>query len=332
MISEQPIPDWDIKLKFKPNKYPTPLDASLPRLYFVSLFIGSRGSGKSYSIVKLLKKYEHAGIVDTTLEGNPKVAQRIVLFSPTADANPVFTALRHLDAQVDTVTSYSNDKLLEVVEDVKAEREETVKYQKQLRTWHKFMKVKDFGHLSHEEVQELEMMGYEEPEPPKYPAGCVTFFVLDDHIGSTAFKATGKSALTNLVLKNRHLGICMLIATQNLKAIPKSIRTNASLFVIFKYANKKVITEDLYEEVSNTLTLERFEEVFEHATTEDHDCLVIDFSQPKEARFKKNFDRTLHVSGAPAGGSALINHAERIEAAAPPAPQFSAPPSTTQPA
>lgn len=138
-------------------------------------------------------------------------------------------------------------------------------------------------------------MNFDPPQEPKYPNGCVNFFILDDLVGSSAFKSTGKSALTNLVLKNRHLGINIMIATQNLKAIPKSIRTNTSLFVIFKYANKKVITDDLYEEVSNTLKPDEFEEVFEYATRDDHDCLVIDFSQPKEERFKKNFDTVLTI-------------------------------------
>jgi len=289
MIKESRVDSWnDPILRFKQNKYPVPLNKSLPKMYFVSLFVGSRGSGKTYSLVKLLKQYERYGIVHA--ESNDKVSQRIVLFSPTSDANPVYTSLKHLDPD-DIITSYSDDKLLEVVEDVKHEREETLEYHRKLKLYKKFLKARSMNELDLEELMEIERMNYEAPQEPRYPNGCVTFFILDDLIGSAAFRSTGKSALTNLVLKNRHLAINI----KNLKAVPKSIRTNTSLFVIFRYANKKIISEDLYDEVSNTLKIDEFEDMFDHATHEDHDCLVIDFSQPKEHRFKRCFDTVLQV-------------------------------------
>ena len=68
--------------------------------------------------------------------------------------------------------------------------------------------------------------------------------------------------------------------SQNLKAIPKSIRAHTSVFVIFKYGSKKIITEDLYEEVSNLTTIQYLEALYEHATQDEHDALIIDFTQP----------------------------------------------------
>ncbi|PNH09161.1 hypothetical protein TSOC_004218 [Tetrabaena socialis] len=286
------VTNWDSrKLRFKPNQYPQPLEASLPRMFFVSLFVGSRGSGKTFSLVKLLKNYERAGIVDPDTKA--RLAQRVILFSPTLDANPVFSSLKNFDAEHDSVHSYSDGRLLEVLDDIKREREETLEYQRKLKLYLRFRRMKDVRTLGYEELIELEKTDYKPPKEPKYPQGVVTFLVLDDLVGSAAFKSTGRSALTNLVLKNRHLGVNILIATQNLKAIPKSIRTNTSLFVIFRFASKKINCDDLYEEVSNLLTLEKFEEVFDHATKEAHDYLVIDFSQPKDNRLKKNFDRVL---------------------------------------
>ena len=292
MITTTPIKHWqNINLEFKKNKYPVPIDHDAPRMYYVGLFVGSRGSGKSYMMCKLLKQYETYGIYDT--ETKHKVDQRIILFSPTADANPVFTSLKYLSHD-DIIHNYSDSKLLNAVEDVKREKEETIEYQRKLKLYKKFLKMKRLEELSAEELMHLELTNYEPPQQPKYPNGVVTFFILDDLVGSTAFKSVGKSALTNLVLKNRHLGINIMIATQNLKAIPKSIRTNTSLFVIFKFASKKVITEDLYEEVSNCLTLQKFEDLLDYATKDEHDCLVIDFTQPKEMRFKMNFNSILN--------------------------------------
>jgi hypothetical protein len=72
---------------------------------------------------------------------------------------------------------------------------------------------------------------------------------------------------------------------------------NCTVFVVFRFASKKVITEDLYEEIANTITQEVFEEVFEYATKKnDHDSLVIDLTAPKADRFKKNFDCILHIN------------------------------------
>ena len=80
-----------------------------------------------------------------------------------------------------------------------------------------------------------------------------------------------------------------MICSQNLKAIPKSTLTNTSLFVLFKFASTKKLL-DLYDEVSSTLPLEKFEKLYLHATQNDHDSLVIDFTTDKINKLKKNFD------------------------------------------
>lgn len=293
-VTTRILKDWqDIKLVFKKNRYPIPGDRNLPRLFFVGLFVGSRGSGKTFSIVELLKQYEKYGIFDA--ETKKRVDQRIVVFSPTHDSKPVFNALKHLDS-VDVISSYSDTKLLQVVADVRRKREETIEYQRKMVLYRKFRKCKHIDELEPKELFELESTDFAEPTPPDYPDGCVTHFILDDLIGSSAFKSTGKSALTNLVLKNRHLNINIMIATQNLKAIPKSIRTNASVFVVFRFASKKIVLEDLYEEVSNTLTLPEFEELYDYATRTDNSALIVDFTQPKEDRFKENWDTVLSLN------------------------------------
>jgi hypothetical protein len=289
-ITETEIPWKNIPLRFKKNIYPVPLNDSLPRMFFVGLFVGSRGSGKSYAVCNLLKQYEQSGILDTEL--NIKVEQRIILLSPTIDANPVFTSLKHLDDD-DNYNNYSDELLIDIIENIKYEKQETIKYNEHLRIYKKFVKAKHINELSNYEIIELELMGYEPPAECKYPNGVVNFLILDDLIGSSAFKATGKSALTNMILKNRHLGINVMICTQNLKAIPKSIRTNTSLFIIFKFASKKIVVDDLYEEVSNLMTIENFEKIYEYATKDPHDFLCIDFTQHKSQQIKMGFNKVL---------------------------------------
>jgi hypothetical protein len=252
-------------------------------MYFVGAWIGARGSGKTWSCVELLTAYQKFGI-QSPFSGE-KMPQRIILFSPTIDANPVYRSLKYLDED-DIHTNYSDNDLLSVLDDIKSCSDETKEYQRLKKVYDKFMRNKK---LTVEEIVDLEKLDYEPPPPPQYPDGCVCFIVLDDLIGSSAFKSVGKSALTSLALKNRHVGVNLCILSQNLKALPKSIRINCSVFSMFKFASDRVAM-DLYEEVANLLTEEQFLEVYKWATTSDHDALVIDQTAPKDERLKQNWD------------------------------------------
>jgi hypothetical protein len=119
--------------------------------------------------------------------------------------------------------------------------------------------------------------------------------VLDDLIGSEAFKLSRKSPVVSWLLRNRHCATNFFIMAQNLRSVQKAIRLNCSLYVVFRYGNRKVITENLYEEVSGWLTLEQFEAVYDYATSESpHDALVIDTSGGlPENRLRKNFDQRI---------------------------------------
>lgn len=94
----------------------------------------------------------------------------------------MFTSLAHLDGS-DIITEYTDAKLLEVVEDVKREREATAEYRRLMRLYRKFLRCKSIDELDSDELFELERMDFNPPQEPRYPNGCVTFFVLDDLIG-----------------------------------------------------------------------------------------------------------------------------------------------------
>ena len=79
---------------------------------------------------------------------------------------------------------------------------------------------------------------------------------------------------------------------QNLKSVPKPIKSNCNLYFLGKFASKKVILDDLYEEVSNVLTEEQFEELYTHATSEKYGSLIID-NTTSEKKFYRGFDKQL---------------------------------------
>ena len=130
---------------------------------------------------------------------------------------------------------------------------------------------------------------FEDIPPPKFPDGFLVHWIVDDMIGSNIFK-NGRSAFTNLVIRNRHIiPGNIIIATQSIMQIPKTIRLNANLIVMFKFANKKAVMEDIHPVVSAYVTEEKLMELYEHATAEPHDALVIDGTGSKIV-FKNNFN------------------------------------------
>ena len=76
MITEINLKHLDnLPIRVNKKKPPQSTNKDLPPLFFTSLFIGAKGSGKTYSLVKLLKFFESADIIDD--EGNKRL---LVLF------------------------------------------------------------------------------------------------------------------------------------------------------------------------------------------------------------------------------------------------------------
>ena len=290
MINEIAIKNWDNKVvQHRKLIYPQCNDDGAPRNYFVALFVGARGSGKTYLLTKLLKTFEEK----KCFKDGSEVPQRIILISPTAhsDSNQIFKSLKNLDWDIDVITEYSDDILKNKMEEVKTELLQSKEYKEYKRVWAKFKKEK-VKNLTDEECELLVKYDFEDFEDipkPKYPDGFLVHWIVDDMIGSNIFK-NGRSAFTNLVIRNRHIiPGNIIIATQSIMQIPKTIRLNANLLVMFKFANKKSVMEDIHPVVSAYVTEEKLMELYEHATNEAHDALVIDGTGSKIV-FKKNFN------------------------------------------
>jgi hypothetical protein len=292
-VTTEPLRQWSARaLKYKARPYPACNDGgTAPRFYWVGLFVGARQSGKTHTLVQLLKHYETCAVHDP--EGNV-MDQRIVLFSPTFDANPVWGALKHL-SKSDVHDTYSDELLQEVVAEIKAEKELSDEYKEAMKLWNKYMKARSMDDLTDQEVMVIEGWGFGPPPRPRYPNGCVTYLILDDLVGTAALRP-GRSALTYTAIRNRHLGINLAVLVQGMKQVPRIIRSNTNLFAIWKFANRKMMAEDLYEEVSSLVTLPQFEELFEHCTEEAHQCMVLDFSQPRGQVIRKSFKEVVRLA------------------------------------
>ena len=125
--------------------------------------------------------------------------------------------------------------------------------------------------------------------PYKYPR--INFLVFDDLVGdANAFK-NKNSAINNLTIKHHHLQCNLLFTTQYIKAIPPVLRRNLDIWIIFKFANVQSVVEQIYPEISGVIKEEEFKIVFEYATVNKHDALIID--QTSKHIFKLNWDTAL---------------------------------------
>jgi hypothetical protein len=177
------------------------------------------------------------------------------------------------------------------MEEVKTELLQSKEYKEHKRVWAKFKK-ESVKKLTDDECELLMKYNFEDIEtitPPKYPDGFLVHWIVDDMIGSNIFK-NGRSAFTNLVIRNRHIiPGNIIIASQSIMQVPKTIRLNSNLIVLFKFANKKSVIQDVFPVVSAYVTEEKLLQLYEHATKEAHDALVIDGTSSKIV-FKKNFN------------------------------------------
>ena len=283
----------------KTNKKTPPMSINkdLPPCYFTSIFIGSKGSGKTYSVVKLLKNYEKYPIYDA--DGN-KLTMRVIVFCPTinSSANPIYESLKHLDEN-DIILDYSDDKLLDKLHEIEEEEKFIEEYKEYVTVWKKYMKIdEDMSLLTHDELLILSKFDFTDPEnmkKPEYKHPRINFLIFDDLVGDAhAFKKS-HSALNNLCIKHRHLQCNLIFTTQYIKAIPPVIRRNLDIFIIFKFANVKSVTEQIYPEISGIIKEEEFELLFDYATENKHNALIIDQTS-KQNIFKLNWDVALKIN------------------------------------
>ena len=138
MIIEENLLGWNnIPVKSKEVVYPQSKDEKAPKNYFLGIFCGSRGSGKSYLFTKLLKTLEEKkAYLDDKL-----IPQRIILISSTAnsDSNIIFKSLKNLDWENDVIENYEDDLLKIKMEELKYDLDHSKDYKLSKEAWHNFV-------------------------------------------------------------------------------------------------------------------------------------------------------------------------------------------------
>lgn len=296
-IIEEKIPHLNNKpAKFKGIIYPEPILPNIQKPYYCCCSVGMRGSGKTWAVVKMLSNAEKSGFINPETGGKCDI--RHILFSQTYEANPIFKTLKYLDDE-DIYDDYNESKLAEILEELKEERQYTKEYAEYVKAYKAYEKMTEQQFWKWKDKEAIillmskDFIHYNDLRKPKYPNGCITNIILDDVLSNRdAFSSKKSSILNRAILNGRHYQVNIIICSQNLKSITKCIRSNTQVWILFKTKSLKILIDDLYQEISGVVTEEEFLELFDRATTDEHDALVIDEKDNsiKGIVFKKNFD------------------------------------------
>jgi type I site-specific restriction endonuclease len=270
----------------------TPPD--LPPYHYVINFCGARGSGKTHSAVNWAKKLQDSGSLD-----------RIFVMSPTYYSNPIFSVLNILPEDVyGQDISMAMDELEDIISAVEEEGESYRKELQQKRVFEKFEKIDDINKLDDDEIFTLMDLNFEKPIP-KYghykPRAML--LIIDDMSHSPILSNAKSNKMINLLLRNRHIGgvgigLNIFILTQSLKnGLPKVARGNLSQIVLYKSYNEDAI-KDFYDEmIGHKMSYDKFKKLYEFATEQPHDFLLVDFNRKKgHPFFRKNFDTEIKIN------------------------------------
>lgn len=298
MIIEKPVENINDKpIIIKKKNVPQSSNKSLPLLFNTQLYIGSKGTGKSYKLTQLLKFYEQSKIKD---EDGIEYDMRTILVCPTASsgANEVYKILNSLDQEKDIHLDYTDELILNILDDIKAKQASYDKCLEYKKVYKKFSRVKSVDLLDTDELQMLEEHDFMSPsECYGDIKPVITWLVMDDLLGCGCFNKKSKSVVNNLTIKHRHLKMNLIFTTQSFKQIPPVIRTNIDIYCIFKSSSYNEVLNKVFEDINGYVSIEDFIELYEHATDEKNDCLTIinNSMDKKGVRFYKNWGTELFV-------------------------------------
>lgn len=300
-IKEVELDGFKDKISNSKLDYPKSSNKNLFNLFFNYLGVASRGGGKTYNAVKIIKEFENSKM---TSGSGVEHKIRTILISPTYDANKgLWSNLKSLNEN-DIYEEYNESILRDIIDDIKGIIDEVDIYNKYINYYDLIDKTpkNEIQELlkSNPEIQVLlKKYNYETPSKVKkyfrYTTKPITFLLLDDIMGSSALNRKSENLLKYWLIKNRHIFTSFFILVQSMKSVPKDIRLNCNLFYLGKFSNKKTILEDIHQEVSSVLTENQFEALYDKAIEDNqHGALIIDLTGSKK-RFYKSLDKELLI-------------------------------------
>ena len=245
----------------KGERYKYETAEMMPNLCTQLLCCGAKGSGKTISIVNLVKKLEF---------------DRIFLISPTAKSNHAILSMINIDEN----DMYEDTEDLTIIDDIisKVEEEgrEYDEYHEKMKEYNEFIKNSnnnDYHLIDDETIDKFMDDNNNFLKPEHYLNGRrpKVALILDDILGSYLM-SKGIRKVNNLAIKHRHIshvksegggaiGVSTFFLTQTFRCqtggISKPIRSNCNSLIIFKTKNENEFN-DLSQEVAGEIGHELF--------------------------------------------------------------------------
>jgi hypothetical protein len=302
------------KIEFgKSYKTPVSKNENLPPIYNIMLVSGPKGSGKGVIINFYLQLNEKAGF---KMPNGDTVEMRIIWCAggtSKSKQNNILDELKTLDKddRIDLDPENPNDKLKEIYEELKDERDLIKAYNIYRKVYKKYINAKDLKHLSIDELTLLNFKNYvdpkDDPDAPRTKNGKdlyhprVIFWVADDLIGSDCFSNNKKgNFFNNIAIKSRHdskdlVPINLIFITQSFKAIPTRIRTNTDIFILLKNANREYILDAISNEISSHFTKEELMTVYDDVMKIKYGSLILSIHKKElpENRIRIGWDQVV---------------------------------------
>jgi len=281
-----PNKDWKVR-QAKPREVPE----GLPRLHFLGLIAGSRGSGKTSSLITLVKAYDATETFDY-----------VYLFSPTYFNDPKYHILDSIKAELIVKQDFLTEEFSEIRKEIDARIEDWKRWEEYKKIYARFKRHK--GPVDKFDPYELMILyenDFQPPDPEKYKNGAPTcLFIFDDlNYNKALYSNTSRDPNDpkKFFILHRHKLCSVLFLCQTYKSgLPKQLRNNLSLMLLF--ANKsEQMKKEIAEELSSHVSPEDFVALWLHACAQPHDFLMIDYDGPREQMFRRNFDTVLTVPG-----------------------------------
>ena len=114
--------------------------------------------------------------------------------------------------------------------------------------------------------------------------------IFDDMIAHVMSDKKAQQVLKDLFIRCRKLNISLCFLTQSYFSVPKNVRLNCTLYILFKLNNKKEL-QHIAINHSADIDYKDFIKIYRVCTKEPFNFLTIDTT--KDKKFIKNLDKTL---------------------------------------
>jgi hypothetical protein len=252
-----------------------PFDFKLPGLF---LFCGSRGSGKTYACVALVKHFE-----------SKKYIKRTFLISPTYESNEIFSNLKTL--RRNDICDDENTFDAALMDVKKRINDDWETYRKEEHYRKVYLKARDDYHnLTLLDMNLLEEENGRVPLNMEKPSHLL---IVDDCQGTVMYSNYKRNAMNHMLIKHRHIPVTICFLAQSWTGVPRVLRLNATHFALFATADRNQLKQ-IYDAFGNLVTFEQFEAMFKASVAKPHGFLFIDTVPKKEKyRFRSGFDTLL---------------------------------------